>query len=489
MESQLLSTWNQIAPRGYIRQCYCFPCQYDASPEALRTHLAVALGRLSKQFPDLAGRIFFMSSNAGRLCIGLDNRAEIPLKIFDQRDSFLWTYIQLKAEGFPARAFVDNSFDLPYQLLEDQQGIPVFEVHARLIRGGLLLCIYGHHSISDGTGMDNYVKYFAEFTKDLARTLGIQDTGNIHIDLPDRLTEGSQLDLKSKTFYELLELCTEYCRLPSPTGPTQFHMRPIDTPLESIQKTGRIFVIRSQQVNRLKKRLTRIYGSNPIGRVPSTFICLAAITWAHVTKARLSTSKSLLYSPLDRTSSLSERARLMISINWRRRAFTDVMRLSAGNTVALPITLIDTNIIFAACSNDEDAAYNALGTITRAIDASILNVDEDFTVLRTALFRAAPDPRFIGLDFDLQDPCNFYFNTWQHFGVDTRWKLPGLGKDGAIPDAMRRAQAEWSMGSGLLLPRRRDSTEFEVLVTLHVDEIVALCSEPSWQKWVDRVVE
>lgn len=497
MDRPLLSTWNQIAPRVYMRQCYCFPYRDNGGLEPLKAHLTLALNQLAKHIPVLAGRLFLLSNRTGHLCIGLDSRGEIPLKVLDQRDSFGWTYAQLKAQGFPAEAFVSKSFDLPHQLLEDQKGIPVLEVHARVIEGGLLLCLYNHHSISDGTGMNNHISSFADLTRDLNRKIDVQYSVNFHADLPERNDNSPSPRGVPNTFFELLELCPEYSLLSSPTGPTQFRVLPTGTSVEGIKKTGRTFVIGTQQINNLKEKLVRVPGANPHGRLPSTFTCLAAITWAHVTKARLSSSKNYLLNSSPEKTAFPKNVRLMISIDWRRRAFASIMSSSAGNTVALPITNIDTATLLAACSSEQHVACTALGAVVLAIDAAVRGVDDDFVARRTALIRAASDPRLIGLSADASDPHDFYFNTWRHFGTQTRWRMPGLeggngedeDDDGIAPDAIRRIQADWNMGAGLILPERKDSAKFEVLVTLDVDGMAALCAEPSWKNWVDDVVE
>ncbi|KAH7006873.1 C-8 acyltransferase [Ilyonectria destructans] len=490
MEDKILSAWNQIAPRAYVRLWYCLPYQQHASLDALREHLTLVLSKLVNHFPDLGGRLYLLANPAGRLSIRVDGNAEIPLKIFDQRDSFGWTYSEFKSQGFPAKALVDKSFDLPYQLIEGELGAPILEIHARVIEGGLLLGIYSHHSISDGSGMNNFIRPFAELTRDPARTLNVRYPTDFHIDLPENVHHQAQLKLTSDA-NQLLRDCPEYCRLPSPTGPTQFHMPEIGTPWDQIQKTGCIFVIGDEKISSLKQSLANASSADSQGRPLSTFTCLAAITWVHVIKARLSSPVNLL-ALSSKPKTLPNKARLLISVNWRRRAFSRIVGASAGNTVALPIMSIDTPTIMAACGSDQNAAIAALADVTRTIDGAISGVNEDFVALRTRLIRESPDPRLIGVNVDPRDPSAFYFNTWRYFGAQTRWKLPGLvdqeGSDGVAPDALRRAQGDWNLGAGLVLPAGKDSTKYEVLVTLEIASMEVLCADPSWIQWVEKVV-
>ncbi|KAL4731560.1 hypothetical protein ACLX1H_000533 [Fusarium chlamydosporum] len=483
MECRLLSPWDQIAPRAYIRLWYCFPHHQIGSLDEVKEKLVLALAGLSRHFPDLKRRIFLLSSKPGHLAIGLSDDTDIPLKVSDERDSFSWTYSQLKSQGFPAKAFVGDSFDPSYRLIEGEQGIPIFEINVRLIEGGLLLGIYGHHSIFDAGRMHTIIKSFAELSKDPTRKLDIATTTDLN-----RQSQVAGFDLTpiqpAPSFNELVSHCVEYCLLSSPLGPTQFRVPKPGMPSNRTENTGRIFVIQDQVLNDLKKKLAHTTSIDSQKHQPSTYTCLAALTWAHVTKARLS-------GTLSPSSSLSDRARLMISVDWRQRVAMDTMSPNAGNTIALPIASVSISTILAACNDDQDVACTALKTITRAVDETILSVNNDFVSLRTALFRACPDPRLIGLDFDLCDPRDFYFNTWRHFGTQTSWELPGLmSKDstGAFaPDAVRRAQAGFTDGAGLVLPAS-DSAKFETLITLDVDSMSRLCADSNWERWIDHTV-
>ncbi|KAF5598810.1 anthranilate n-hydroxycinnamoyl benzoyltransferase [Fusarium pseudocircinatum] len=438
----------------------------------LKQHLKAALSELSKQFPDSRGRIIQLAEPPGHLAISTNDVNDIPFKFFDQRASFSWTYSQLKSQDFPAHAFVDGSFDLPYRLEDGGEGVPAFEVHLRLIDGGLLLGIYGHHSIFDAGRMDTVIRYFAELTEDPKKRLNITiAAGSSGRAIASTYVQPVQ-DLK-----ELLSRCPEYRLLTSPLGPTQFRAPKTD---RVTKNTGCIFVIQDQTVRHLKDKLasTRLTDSK---HQPSTFTCLAAITWAHVTEARIASLASETY--------LDEDARLMISVDWRRRISSDPITPSSGNAIALPISTVSKSTILAACNEDEETSYTALSAIACVIDKAILSVNDDFVAARTSLFRSVPDPRLIGLDFDLSDPLDFYLNTWRHFGTRTQWDLPGLNKQssarGIAPDAVRRAQAGFGTGAGLVLPEA-DAAKFEVLITLDVEAMEHLRNSPSWQRWIEK---
>lgn len=286
MGRRILNTWNQIAPRAYQRQCFCFPNKHEGDIELLHANLRLALNQLASYFPYLSGKLLPLSNPSGYLWIDSEDDAKIPLKIHHERSSYPWTYAQLKPQGFPARAFVDKSFDLPCHLSEDGNTIPVFEVHVRLIEGGLLLFIYCHHSASDGTSVNNIVNSFAQLTRDPEQDLEVNYV-DVHVDLPEKVCS----KLSHDSFDKLVRKCPEYHIRSSPTGPTQFRAPTTGTQWQDIRKTGCIFVIGLQQIKQLQQNLAEKSNSTP-----STFTCVAALTWAYVTKARLNSPKNLLSS-------------------------------------------------------------------------------------------------------------------------------------------------------------------------------------------------
>jgi hypothetical protein len=320
--------------------------------------------------------------------------------------------------------------------------------------------------------MDMVIKCFAQFTKDTIKKL---DTTNLARLSGESITSAHVppvQDLK-----ELLSRCPEYRILSSPLGPTQFRAPRIE---KLPKNTGCIFVIQDETVRYLKDKLA-YSRRNDSKHQPSTFTCLAAITWAHITNARVASLSS--------STSLAKDAMLMISVDWRRRISSDAISTSSDNAIALSIASINKSTISAACVEDQETSYSVLAAIARAIDEAIHTVNDDFVAARAALFRNVPDPRFIGLDFDLSDPLDLYLNTWRHFGTQTRWGLLGLDKQDSVstvaPDAARRAQAVFGTGSALILSET-DATKFEVLVTLDVEAMEHLCNSRSWQRLIEK---
>lgn len=493
--SQYLTTWNQVAPRYYVRQVYCFPyhahCD-DVGP--LRQHLASALALASEHFPDAAGKLVLGTTPVGQLLISRKSSDQVPLEVFDHRETFGCGYADLKAHGFPASAFVDPSFNVQHKLVEGGQGVPAVEIHARVIDGGLLLYIYFHHSITDGIGMCNFISTFAAYT----RAGNAHHPGHpidIHADLP---TETGAHLIESHTFEDLVKQCPEYVIVSDLSGPTVSRLQPFGVPLGCIQKTGRIFVFGLEKIEAMKTAVKEWRLNNGIttgDRTPSTFACLAALTWSYTTIMRMgiASGPDACHSIEGDLCFENVGCRLLMPASWARRAFQDIKY--AGNAIALPNAKSTLRSLFAVARSSPEtppATARSLGPLVHSIEMALASINDESIATRTAMFRAAPDPRIIGVDLDPRNPREFAFNSWRHLGADTLWGIPGTGGNesgasGVPPDAVRRAQDAWNMGAGLIMPGQRQS-KYEVIVTLDTVSMNSLCSDERWKSWVDEIV-
>lgn len=432
-----LSSWDQVAPRRYVQQVYCFPFASEA-PGAV-AELRRALAGAALRLPDFAGRVVVQAWPPGRAALAHGDDGDggaIGLRVADERDGFGFDYAGLRAAGFPARAFIGASFGLPHRLVEgDERGVPVVEVHARVIRGGLLLCIYIHHSLTDGLGMACFVAALAACTCGPAPADPAGHDGPVAAPRPTRGPAPG---------FELMRRCPEYCALSTPTGPLAF--RPSAEAPACADKTGRIFVVSVGALDGLKaavRRLRRSGGGDgqADGRAadasrpwPSTFACLAALTWAHATAARLAAASAAAPGRLPHAA-----AGVVGEARARRRRRRRLRGQRRGH----------------------GRGAGALARLVRAVEAALATLDGAFVAARTALFRAAPDPRLVGLDQDPDEPRDFIVNSWRHLGADTRWRLPGAttegGGGGVAPDAVRRAQTAWNSGAATAATTRCSS--------------------------------
>lgn len=484
--------------RAYVRQVFCFPLDKTFDDlRALYKRIRDGLSLASTHLPHFAGTLRVSSDPAGRAFLSTSADDTVSLKMFDHREdaSFYWTYPKLKASGFPCKAFVGPLFSLPYELQEDGPAVPVTEVHARIIHGGLLLCFYMHHSVSDGIGMYAFVSTFAGYTfPNEGRASGKGTTARLDADVDIDIPSSSTAKLvRDSAFEQLLQRCPEYVALDEPTGPTASPCIRHGNlpPLCDVAKTGRIFKFGPDKIAKLKS-IARAWASITLATSrPSTFACLAAVTWSFCTVSRI----------VSRPVSTRNPSRLLIPVSWRRRAFQSQLAGYASNAVCIAQASTDVRHHLAASTTEAPFSRRmiqeaTLGKLICLIDESINRVDDDFVRLRTALFRAAPDPRYVGINVDPQDPLHFVVNSWRHLGGDIEFSLPGMMEpkmpevDGGrrTADAVRRAQPEWNMGAGLILPGK-ENADYEILVTLDEASMANLLANAGWNSWVSETVE
>ncbi|RYP65962.1 hypothetical protein DL770_008896 [Monosporascus sp. CRB-9-2] len=289
-------------------------------------------------------------------------------------------------------------------------------------------------------------------------------------------------------FQRLAAKCPEFTLLPDLSGPTQPKLLDVGTPLHEIDRTGRIFVFSNARLEALRRLVTSHASSaSSSPTLPTTCYCaLAALTFAHVTRARVGVERHLpacccngdMETP-GRTTATT--AQLWNSVNWRARAFQGATRDYFGNAALPAVTEVPTGRLFAACEDDSELA-RIVPLIRETIDA----VNQAYVHCRLAMLAAAPDPRLIGVRYDPRMPEVLTFNTWRHFGADAAWHIPGIPV--AKSDAIRRAHGSWGMGTALILPAQAGSTKQELFLSLSVEAMETLCNDERWMRWVDRVI-
>ncbi|RYP11273.1 hypothetical protein DL765_007825 [Monosporascus sp. GIB2] len=290
-------------------------------------------------------------------------------------------------------------------------------------------------------------------------------------------------------FQRLAAKCPEFTLLSDLSGPTQPRLLDVGTPLHEIDRTGRIFVFSNARLEALRRLVTSHTSSaSSSPTLPTTCYCaLAALTFAHVTRARAGTERHLSAGRCSSGSmelpgrTTTTTAQLWNSVNWRTRAFQDATRDYFGNAALPAVTEMPVDRLFAACEDDSE-----LARIVPLIRETIDRVDQAYVHRRLAMLAAAPDPRLIGVAYDPRMPEVLAFNTWRHFGADAAWHIPGIPV--AKPDAIRRAHGSWGMGTALILPAQAESTKQELFLSLSVEAMEALCNDERWMRWVDKVI-
>ncbi|PNS15369.1 hypothetical protein CAC42_628 [Sphaceloma murrayae] len=159
--------------RVYIQLCLVFEVN-DGPREDLEYVLEDACGRMADAFPFLTGRV--VVSNRTKTSTGtvqiLPHRQLVPLAIKDLRNDGFPSFESLKEQKYPFKWLQPSMLEPPtvstyakqmiMQTWDDSDVAPVFAVQANLIDGAILLCLVGHHSLMDMTGLGILVSLFAK---------------------------------------------------------------------------------------------------------------------------------------------------------------------------------------------------------------------------------------------------------------------------------------------------------------------------------------
>lgn len=479
-----LSIWDQSTSRFHIRLVLCFGVD-NAQREQVTTHLRATLDRLASLRPEFAGRLL-LGERQGWVYMRKSPEYEIPFDTHDIESDFGYTYEELKAASFPAKAFVHPRFGYPGGITDAYCKVPVAVVRAFFIDGGMLLATFLHHTFGDGECMLGFLHAFAA----QSRGMPTPSVGTRSLEFTRRkvITE------KTPSFEQLLAKCPEFVRTEPHLGPNQPIPRPGGRSMDSYVKDGKIFVFTNETIQRLKDVVSK---HAPSTRSPSSYVVLASLIWAHAADARLQTET---HEP---TWGDPNEAMMTNPVNWRYRAFKDKNSQYYGNAATLAQTKVHTDDLHGACKDEAEWAR-----LARKLEACIRAVDDEYVRTRIEMFESAPDPRELGLIMEPRVPQDLAFNTWREFGADTIWDLGveahqngsngGVNGDrndengvlgGVRPDKLRRSQDDWNVGGTLILPARKGSDVYEVLLTIPRPAMDLLRGDERFMKWVKTTLD
>ncbi|KAI1744949.1 hypothetical protein F4680DRAFT_171364 [Xylaria scruposa] len=463
---EMLSVFNQCSPRGYICVVLCFPCD-DSRREDIVHHIRQSLVRLANNHPLFAGRLH---TDDGRVYLRRSCAFDIPFEVIPTEAENEIDYEQLRRKEFPPATFIDTRYGIPGLAGTNCNPIPVSKVDVTFARGGLFLSVFLQHAITDGGSLSVFLEAFGNQTRNIPDSLPSEQ--RLRVSNPRLHSAASRKLSEMSPFNRLVKSCPEYAILPDYSGPTQPRMHTIGQPIADLNKIGKIFVFTTGRLEELRKL---VRDTNHPDKLPTAYMSLAALAFAHITKARINTEPALTgIEP-------SQTAALWNSVNWRRRAFPGATDNYFGNAVLPAVTRVAREKINAATYDDKN-----LASLVPFIKDSIAEVDEEYVRRRMSMMSQAPDPRMVGVNYDPRSPEVLAFNTWRHFGADIEWNIPGVPV--TKPDTIRRATGGFGLGTALILPAKKDSGKQELYVSLTVDAMEELCHDERWMEWVDRII-
>ncbi len=191
---ELLSPWNQAAPRVYITVTLCFPFDNSKS-EAVPELLESSLRQLAQDRPIFAARIEAIADNPAFLQLCQASEYNISFKSGTLEGS----YSKLKTEGFPQDQFLGPLFSLPGAIGENSDALPVLKVAALFMDGGLILVFNLYHAVFDAECMRIFIECFAAQTRSATIELPSEQTFPLH--------NTHQTDCDFPTFEKLIADC------------------------------------------------------------------------------------------------------------------------------------------------------------------------------------------------------------------------------------------------------------------------------------------
>ncbi|CAJ2505597.1 Uu.00g129910.m01.CDS01 [Anthostomella pinea] len=264
MEPQRLLVWGHSAPRSYIRQIFCFPFVDGKSNDAY-THLRTSLRKIALQYPYLTEHLRLKDDHQANVVYYSPNvdtrthRQSIPFETLDAMDSFPWTYHQLKREEFTPRAFYGDLFCPADAITHEGKPVPVLQLRAVHITGGLLLSIFLHHCIADGDCSRLVLEAIAAHTRG-NRAAKLHTELKLNIPCPPTAALAQIRQAKSRSMDEIVNTCPGYAVLPAGNAAPRYMPR---------NREGKIFVIRLEKLKQLQKSLRDADSSNT---APSTHV-------------------------------------------------------------------------------------------------------------------------------------------------------------------------------------------------------------------------
>lgn len=480
-QARPLTAWNQAALRVYIRQVHCF--ETDGGHEALdalATALDDALRLVCSRTPYMAGTLSLSAEQPGVILLHTQEGAQLTCTTCDALDNEDLAYATLRDRGFPAGAFVGPLFNNRQVLAENGPQIPAAEILLILVDGGILMCVFVYHAITDGVGFNHFLSAVAAAMNDPDAFMQQPPNYPSKIDMAvpsSAVGEGKVEQLVQ----DLIQQCPEFDMM-QPGINYQDHLA--DLIGVSPVKFGGIYIFGPEKLALIKDAV--LSAGYPC--TPSTFACLTAVSWAFMTTTRLTTVGIAAEAKGNDT-----KCRVVIPTWWGDRLFQEQLRDYAGNAVAFTEALHGAADLFAiaesASSDLAPSTKDALMRVVRTIEATLGSVDEDFVRKRSTLFNSLTDPRLPQYNCKPSDPTQLFFNSWRRLGADIVWTVPtASGPRRMTADAVRKTQNEWNESAGLIMPGRRDQKEYEIVLSSDADSMASLRSNETWSTWFDRDV-
>lgn len=466
-----LSSIEQLMPRAYIRVCLAYRVPSDESTHMAIEKLRTQVRKIVDAKPYLSGYVTDVrlpDQEIGRAEIRFTTCDYLKYPVVEKKtllnsDGSVIDYDDLDREGLPPSCLRPEDVSALPPNVDPSDLAPVFRIQANIVKGGLIVSIYLHHCISDGTGLDLLT------TGDV-----LQDDNTFR--RPDPSDTSSKLEDKLKIFAEQMTKIRQGLSNVPPNLPITRNLRGrrLDGTVLPTNKPGRgcVVMISSPKISSLLSEFNNMSNAEEQSS-HTTNSLLMALLWRHMTRAR---RPSIQHNSNVKTSSL------LIPVNIRQKLQEPLFDSYFGAAVDS-----------AKAELDLDALTTETGMTLRevslAIRESIARVDDSF--IREAINLANTHDKMTDVT-DMQASCmdratgaDMYITSW----LRLRTYASDLGMGLGGPDWVRKP---WSRdpGSCIILPRKSDDPEYyEVVVQMTEMDMERLLGDQEFMSFVTRVID
>lgn len=465
-----LSCIEHCMPRSYIRICLAYRMPNPSMlPEVVR-RLNCFVRRTVDAKPYLSGYIMPAKTQGkrnGAVEVRFSDKDFLEYPDVGVRtlthDEVPFTYDQLDQAGLPPSTMKP---ELVSALTEsaDEQAAPVFRVQANVVDGGIIVSLYLHHCVSDGTGAGLLI------SGSILTEEGIFDRY-----LADRVPNTPPLSVRLATFANQKSILRQQLSWSFPNQISNRSLKckkikahPEEREAHRVQGRGCVIAFSLEKLAGLKELLERQAEGNFITQNDA----LQALLWHSMVKARV---------PSLEDKDAVAISKLLIPINIRGKLKKPLPESYFGTaidfaTAQLPIDhLID---------GSPPAVIQTAIEIRRAINS----VDEPYIRQAIALARY-PDPTndvrdLQASNMDRAKGADMYVTSWEKLDCYEATFDLGLGP----PDWVRKP---WSRdpGSCIVLPFDNRKDYLEVVIQMTIADMDRLLQDPVFMDYVIRVID
>ncbi|KAK5079590.1 hypothetical protein LTR70_009576 [Exophiala xenobiotica] len=467
-----LSSIDCCMPKAYIRVCLAYRVPSDHHLKDALSGLRQFVKNIVRAKPYLAGYVTdvkHLNQRTGRAEIRFTtnnylNYPRVTVQNLCYEDGSTIKYDDLVEEGLPPSRLLPEEVSALPPNVDQLERAPVLGIQANCVEGGLIVSIYLHHCVSDGTGFDfltsgdvlgdHYVFLWP---------LESHSTASV-----------ARLDMRLKVFAQQeTSVRQRLSRAPSFVPRSRNLQARQGGEWLAQNKPGRgcvLMISAAKVIARLKIFNGSHSGRQGMRHTKNTV--LKALLWRHMTRAR---RPSIAHDTNVKTS------KLLIPVNIRGRIRDQQPPSYFGAAVDFAKAELDLDVLTST-------SPVTLQRISSAVRQAILSVTDSY--IREAIVfvnsaAAGTDVHDLqASNMDRVTAADMYVTSWLKLRTYHHDLGMGLGR----PDWVRKP---WSRdpGSCIILPRKPNTGYFEVVVQMTEDDMDQLLNDQSFMEFVDRVID